>query len=151
MARSQETFNKKEREKKRQKKKKEKAEKKEQRKLDALEGNKEESMFMYVDENGNLTATPPDPAKKLKIKIEDIHVSVPKKGKLQEQDIVRKGTVKFFNTEKGYGFIIDKETKESVFVHMAGLIDEIKEGNSVIFEVEMGQKGPNAVKVKRAD
>ena len=49
---------------------------------------------------------------------------------------------------KGYGFIKDSETKESVFVHVNNLIDEIKEGNLVSFEVEMGQKGPTAVKVK---
>ena len=66
MARSQETFNKKEREKKKIKKKKDKAEKKQSRKSE--ESRSFEEMIMYVDENGNLTPTPPDPSKKKKIR-----------------------------------------------------------------------------------
>ncbi|MCB2208784.1 MAG: cold shock domain-containing protein [Bacteroidetes bacterium] len=61
---------------------------------------------------------------------------------------MRKGTVSFFNDSKGFGFIRDSETKESVFVHANNLLEEIKEGNLVSFEVEMGHKGPTAVKVK---
>jgi cold shock CspA family protein len=63
-------------------------------------------------------------------------------------DPIRKGTVSFFNDSKGFGFIRDSETKESVFVHANNLLEEIKEGNLVSFEVEMGHKGPTAVKVK---
>ncbi len=148
MARSQESFSKKEREKKRQKRKKEKAERKEQRKADAPESKSFEDMLMYVDEFGNLTPTPPDPSKKRKIRKEDIEISVPKQGAAPPQDIVRKGTVKFFNDEKGYGFIVDRETRESIFVHANGLVDEIRENDRVTFEVVMGQKGPNAVGVK---
>lgn len=148
MGKSQQSFNKKEREKKRQKKRKEKAEKKEQRRLDLENGVTTQQEFMYVDEFGNLTPTPPDPANKLEINAEDIQVSVPKKGDLPEEDPIRNGSVKFFNTEKGYGFIIDKVTKESIFVHAAGLIDEIENNSIVTYEVEMGQKGPNAVRVK---
>ncbi len=66
------------------------------------------------------------------------------------QDTVRKGIVTFFNDSKGYGFIKDQETQESVFVHMNGLIDPIKDNSKVTFEVEMGHKGPNAVKVRLA-
>ncbi len=150
MSKSQETYSKKEREKKRQKRKREKAEKREQRKLDAKDGINEEPMFMYVDENGNLTPTPPDPAKKLKFKAEDIDVSTPKKGEESAMDVIRTGVVKFFNDEKGYGFIIDQETKESIFVHAAGLIDQIRDNVKVKYEVEMGPKGPNAVAVKLA-
>ena len=54
----------------------------------------------------------------------------------------------FFNDSKGYGFIRDAETQESVFVHINNLTEPIKENNRVSFEVEMGPKGPNAVKVK---
>ncbi|MDB4303817.1 cold shock domain-containing protein [Desulfosarcina sp.] len=61
---------------------------------------------------------------------------------------MRKGIVSFFNDSKGYGFIKDSETSESVFVHINNTLEEIKEGNVVIFEVEMGQKGPTAVNVK---
>jgi cold shock CspA family protein len=62
--------------------------------------------------------------------------------------LIRKGIVTFFNDSKGYGFIKDMETQESVFVHVNGLVESIKENNKVTFEVEMGQKGPNAVNVK---
>ncbi|HFA50840.1 MAG TPA: cold shock domain-containing protein [Bacteroidetes bacterium] len=148
MARSQETFNKKEREKKRRKKQKEKAERKEQRKLETRDGKSFDDMVMYVDEYGNLTPTPPDPSKKLKFKKEDMEISIPKKGSLPAQDPVRKGTVKFFNDEKGYGFIVDRETRDSIFVHANGLIDQIRDNDRVSFEVKMGPKGPNAVAVK---
>lgn len=64
---------------------------------------------------------------------------------------MKKGTVKFFNTEKGFGFIQDEESNKDVFVHKTGLIDNIRDNDKVEFEVEQGQKGPNAVNVKLAD
>jgi len=148
MARSKETYSKKEREKKRQKKRKDKAEKKEQRKQEIAEGRIVEPEFMYVDEDGNLTPEPPDPLKKRKFNKEEIMISVPKQEDKGEMDPNRVGTVKFFNDDKGYGFIIDSETKESIFVHAAGLLEQISEGNKVAFVVERGMKGLNAVKVK---
>jgi len=60
------------------------------------------------------------------------------------------GKVKFFNTEKGFGFIKDHDTNEEYFVHHTGLIDRIKEEDEVTFDVEQGKKGPNAVRVKKA-
>jgi CspA family cold shock protein len=62
---------------------------------------------------------------------------------------MKTGTVKFFNTEKGFGFIKDDETNNEVFVHKTGLIDNIREDDHVTYEVEQGQKGLNAVNVKR--
>ena len=61
---------------------------------------------------------------------------------------MNKGTVKFFNESKGFGFIIDDESKTEYFVHVTGLIDEINEGDSVEFELQEGRKGLNAVNVK---
>ncbi len=61
-----------------------------------------------------------------------------------------KGTVKFFNDSKGFGFIVDEETGNDVFVHVSGLVDEVKENDEVTFEVADGRKGPNAVDVKLA-
>ena len=61
-----------------------------------------------------------------------------------------KGTVKFFNDAKGFGFIIDDETSKEYFVHVSGLIDEIREGDTVEFEITEGKKGLNAVDVKIA-
>jgi cold shock CspA family protein len=148
MGRSQETFNKKEVRNKKEKKRKEK----EKKKLARKEGEKKSSlddMMAYVDENGMITSAPPDPTKKVEVKLEDIEIGIPSREN-EVFDPIRKGTVAFFNDSKGYGFIKDSETKESVFVHVNNLIDEIKEGNLVSFEVEMGQKGPTAVKVKLA-
>lgn len=62
---------------------------------------------------------------------------------------MKEGTVKFFNKNKGFGFITDSETNEEVFVHMSGLIDEIDQDDKVKFSTEQGQKGLNAVNVER--
>ena len=148
MAKSQETWNKKELEKKKQQKKKDKEAKREERKANAKEGKSFDDMIAYVDENGNFSSTPPDPNKKKIIRSADIEVGVRRQDPSQQQDPIRTGNVTFFNDEKGYGFIKDSETQESVFVHVRGLIDPIKENNKVQFEVEMGHKGPNAVRVK---
>ncbi len=59
-----------------------------------------------------------------------------------------KGTVKFFNDSKGFGFIVEADTNKEHFVHISGLIDEIREGDEVEFELEQGKKGLNAVNVK---
>ena len=57
---------------------------------------------------------------------------------------MNKGTVKFFNDSKGYGFIIDNDSKKEYFVHVSGLIDEVREGDEVEFELQEGKKGLNA-------
>jgi CspA family cold shock protein len=61
---------------------------------------------------------------------------------------MKKGTVKFYNETKGFGFIIDDESKEDHFVHATGLIDEVKEGDEVEFELQEGKRGLNAINVK---
>lgn len=106
-----------------------------------------EDMIAYIDEDGNITDTPPDPAKKKVINVEDIQLGAGPRDD-SDYDPIRKGRVKFFNDDKGYGFILDLETQESVFVHINNTVDDIREGHKVIFEVEMGPKGPNAVNVK---
>ena len=151
MGRSQETFGKKDNEKKRAKKKTEKEERKAERQANAKSGQPLEEMFAYVDEDGNISATPPDPKKKRIIKDEDIQIGVARRTDDDDADPVRTGTVSFFNDSKGYGFIRDSQTQESIFVHANGLAaGPIKEGDKVNFEVEMGQKGPTAVRVKAA-
>jgi cold shock CspA family protein len=146
MAKSQQTFNKKEREKKRLKKRKDKLEKKEERRANS-EGGSLESMMAYVDENGNITDTPPDPAKKKKVIAASIEIGVPKK--IDEGPVVHIGKVSFFDTSKGYGFIKENDTQESYFVHVNGLIDSIQEGDKVTYDLERGMKGMNAVRVKK--
>lgn len=147
MAKSQQTFNKKENEKKRLKKRLDKQKKKEERKANAENGGFE-SMIAYVDENGNLTDTKPDPAKKKKVDINSIQIGVPKR---EAEDVIteRKGKVEFFNDSKGYGFIKENETGEKFFVHANGLLEDIEENDKVSFELEHGLKGLNAVKVKK--
>ncbi|REE81681.1 cold shock CspA family protein [Lutibacter oceani] len=145
MAGSQETFGKKEREKKRLKKKKDKLLRKEERKASG-----QDSMFVYVDEFGQLTDTPPDPAKKIKVDAESIEIGIPKKEDREEEAAVdRQGKVSFFDTSKGFGFIIDTVSQEKFFVHVSGLLEEIKENDKVTFELEKGLKGMNAVRVKK--
>ncbi len=61
---------------------------------------------------------------------------------------MNKGTVKFFNDTKGFGFISDEEANKEYFVHVSGLVDEIREGDTVEFELQEGRKGLNAVNVK---
>ena len=142
MGRSQETFNKKE------KKRKEKEQKRLARRENEKKGSLDD-MIAYVDENGNITSTPPDPGKKKSAtKLEDIEVSVPRREKDEDANTERKGVVSYFNESKGYGFIRDSETKESIFVHVENILEEIKEGNMVSFEKVKGHKGPTAIKVK---
>lgn len=147
MGRSQETFNKKEVRNKKEKKRKEKAAKRMAKK----DGDKKSSlddMIAYVDENGMITNEPIEPGQKSKVKLEDIEISVPKGNNRDDEDPIKKGTVTFYNDSKGYGFIKDSVTKNNVFVHANNVIGEIKEGNLVTYEVEMGQRGPAAVNVE---
>ncbi len=147
MGRSQESFNKKEVRKKKEKKRLDK----EKKRLARKDGDKKgglDNMIAYVDENGMLTNTPPDPTAKKKTKAEDIEVSIPKQDESMKADPIRKGKLTFWNDSKGYGFIRDSETQDSVFVHVNEFKDDIMEGNTVTFEVEKGLKGPAAVRVK---
>ena len=67
---------------------------------------------------------------------------------IQKMDSKTQGTVKFFNSEKGFGFIKHDDSNKETFVHVSGLIDEIKENDKVEFDLQNGQKGMNAVNVK---
>ncbi|MBC7920143.1 MAG: cold shock domain-containing protein [Ferruginibacter sp.] len=144
-----ETFNKKEKEKLRQKKKKDKQEKKEDRKANALKGQPLNQMLAYVDENGNLSSTPPDPRRKRSVNEEDIQIGVAKQENVAAQPVTRQGVVTFFNASKGYGFIRDQQTQESIFVHINALVEPINEQDKVSFSVTSTPKGPNAIDVKK--
>jgi cold shock CspA family protein len=148
MAKSRETYNKKEKEKKRLKKKQDKEEKKEARKSVSNKGGEFDDMIAYVDADGNITDTPPDPTQRKKVEAESIAVSVSRKADVEPEDLVRTGKVTFFNASKGYGFIKDQESQESIFVHVKGLIDTIEENDKVTFETEKTPKGLSAVEVR---
>lgn len=144
-----ETMGKKDREKKKQRKKQDKAEKMLNRKENNNKGKGLEDMMMYLDENGNLSPTPPDPRRMREIAPELIQVGVPKKEDLPPEDKTRTGIVRFFDITKGYGFIDDAITKESIFVHKNRVSENIQEGHKVSFETEKTPKGLSAIKVKR--
>jgi cold shock CspA family protein len=149
MAKSQITSSKKENEKRKLEKRKEKEQRREERKANARDGNNLDEMIAYVDEFGNISSTPPDLTKKRAIKEEEIEIgSRNKEG--ARTNTTRKGKVTFFNTSKGYGFIKDLQTQESIFVHVNSLSSPIKENDLVSFETERGPKGLNAVNVKPA-
>jgi cold shock CspA family protein len=147
MGRSQETFNKKEVKNKKEKKRKEK----EKKRLIRKETGKKSSfddMIAYVDEFGMISSTPPDPNKKIVIDVNSIELGSTKNDPLQKPDYIRKGVVTFFNDSKGFGFIRDMESKQSVFVHANNLQEKIKENNVVAFELGKGPKGATALNVR---
>ena len=141
-----ESWNKKDREQKKKKAKKDKAEKMQERKEKTKDSF--DNMIAYLDENGHLSPTPPDPRKRVEIKLEDIQIGVPEYVPPTQEELTRTGKVTFFNTAKGFGFIKDLTSQESIFVHANNLSVSIKENDKVTFEVEPGQRGPMAVNVK---
>lgn len=149
MARSQAASTKKEKEKQKLQKRKEKEQRKQERKANSQEGKSLEEMMAYVDENGNITSTPPDPTKKKVINTEDIVIGATKIEHIKP-DTERTGKVTFFNTSKGYGFIKDDQTQESIFVHISAITAPLKENDKVSFTTERGNRGLSAVNVKKA-
>lgn len=141
------SFNKREIEKNKQQKRKEKQQKREERKNNPTDSF--DDMIAYVDENGVITSTPPDIANKQKVEIESIAISTPKKEDIE--DPILQGRVEFFNSEKGYGFIKHIGSTDKYFFHISSAPASIVEGNMVIFELERGTKGMNAVRIALAN
>ena len=143
MGRSQQSFGKREREKKKQKRKEEKAKRREERKNNPeLQADE----FTYVDEFGNFHDTPPEKADK--VDAEEIVLGVPPKAETEDDDPVKSGVVTTFHASKGFGFIREKQSQESIFFHISDCEEEVVENNMVSFEIEYGPKGANAKKVK---
>jgi len=145
MGRSQETSNKKEVRSKQDKKRKDKEKKRIFKKENDNGGG---SMIAYVDEFGMISSTPPDFDRRKNTNAEDIEISIPKRDASQKSNPIRKGILTFFNDSKGFGFIRDLETQDSVFVHVNNFQEQIQQDNVVSFEVENGQRGPAAVNVR---
>ena len=129
-------------------KRKEKEERREERKANAKDGKSLDDMMAYVDEYGNISSTPPDPTKVKGVKTDDIVIGVPRQLE-SKVATVRQGHVVFFNGSKGYGFIKDDESGESIFVHNNDLTSPVKENDAVTFETQKGVKGLAAVRVKK--
>ena len=104
-----------------------------------------DDMIAYVDENGNITDTPPQLRPKVEIQLEDIVIATPKKEDIAAEPL--KGRVEYFNTEKGYGFIKDLASTEKYFFHISSAPEGIGEGRIVLFELMRGTRGMNAVKI----
>ena len=137
------SFNKRELEKKREQKRQEKQKRKEERKANS--SNSFEDMIAYVDENGVISSTPPNQDEKQVVEAESIAISTPKKEEVEEVPL--NGRVEYFNADKGYGFIKDKESTDKYFFHISSAPSAIKEGDHVTFELERGKKGMNAVNI----
>jgi cold shock CspA family protein len=143
------SFNKKDLEKKKEQKRQEKLKRKEERKANGGSGSFED-MIAYVDENGMITSTPPDPQNKQEINIEDIAVSTPKKEDIVEETVLS-GQVEHFNQEKGFGFIKRTGSIEKYFFHISNAPASIAKGNMVTFELERDLRGTSAVKISLAN
>jgi cold shock CspA family protein len=146
MGRSQETYSKKEREKNKVRKRQDKEMKREERKANSDKGKSLEDMMAYVDENGNISNMPPDPKKKKEIIAEEI--SLVPAASIREEEKTHTGKITMFNTDKGYGFIKDSETREGVFVHIKNCLVEVKENDVVFYEIETTPKGVGAINVR---
>jgi cold shock CspA family protein len=141
------TFEKREREKKRQQKQQEKSRRREARKASGTSSGLE-NMMAYVDENGRITSTPPDPSKRKPIDASEIQIGVPPR--VDETVVEHAGRVDVFETSRGFGFIREDGSQERFFFHVSGLLEEVAHGDKVNFDVEQGPKGPNAVRVRKA-
>ncbi len=146
MAKSKESFNKKNKEQKKQKQRNDKQEKMLERKQNAKKGKSLEEMMAYVDENGNITDTPPDPKKRKVVVAEDIEIGVPA---MKKEEVWRSGTVQFFDDEKGFGFIIDDQKKERIFFHHSNLLEPVKIMDKVQYDIQSGERGWVAVEIKK--
>lgn len=143
------SYNKREIEKKKQEKRLEKQKRKEERKANAGSGLLED-MIAYVDANGVIRDTPPDPVQKQEIDIDDIEVSTPKKEEVGEPDPYR-GRVEYFDRNKGFGFIKSATNMDKYFFHVSSAPAGIDEDDKVTFDLERGKKGMNAVNIVITD
>ena len=139
------TFSKKAQQQKKAKKKQDKLERREERKTNNDKGKSLDDMIVYLDEYGNLTDVPPDQQKRTAIKASDIQLGAAP----QLEDVTFTGVVSLFFTEKGYGFITQDGSRETVFVHCNNLTEHIVEKDKVSFEKEKTPKGYAAINVKK--
>ena len=121
MARAFGTFNKREHEKKKVQKRKDNEQRKEERKANVKESKSLEDMLAYVDENGNLSSTPPNESKRRVIKETEIDLTSRNKGGA-EPNPLRSGAVRYFDESKGFGFIKDKDSQMEFFFHFSSAI-----------------------------
>lgn len=148
MAKSRESFDKKSKAQKKIKQRRDKAQKMEDRKAEAKKGKSLEDMIAYVDENGNITDTPPDTKNRKPVQLEDIQIAIPA-GNIR--DTVRTGTIHFFNEEKGFGFVTDNSNGQQVFFHGSNISFLPKKADKVLFDTDMNDRGVIAVNLRKPE
>jgi cold shock CspA family protein len=146
MAKSKQSFQKNEKEKKKKQTHKEKEERKALRKTNSNKGKGFDSMIAYVDHNGQLSDTPPDPKLKVEVRAEEILLGA-RSFIREEVQTQRTGRVAIYNTDRKFGFIKDSVTQERIFFHIADTSGEIREGDTVNYEIVRGPKGLSAARV----
>jgi len=147
MAKSKETFNKKQKEQQRLKQKQDKLQKKEEKKANKKKGATLEDMMAYIDEYGNLSDRPPDPRNMKPVELADIQISVPKQ--VEGEEVMRNGVVIFYNNDKGFGFINDQMSGERIFFHVNDTQEPLGESDKVKFLTERSPRGLNAVRIEK--
>jgi len=148
MAKSRETFNKREKEKQRQREKQQKREKIKERKANHVKGKSLDQMMAYIDENGNITSTPQDPRRRSAVKIEDIQIGVPQRP--EGDSPLNEGIVEYFNEAKGFGFIVDGNGGK-YFFHVNQVLKPVAENDKVSFQPEKTPKGWSAIDVRKTE
>jgi len=148
MAKSQETYNKKEVRNRKEKKRKDKEQKRLERRTVTRGSGSLDDMMAYVDENGMITSERPEPGRKSMINAAEIEISTPRQTAETQESKTRTGIITFFNDSKGYGFIRDLANNQNVFVHINDMEEKLSENNKVSFEIEKGNRGLKAVRVK---
>jgi cold shock CspA family protein len=148
------TYSKRDNEKKKQEKRVEKQKKKESRKLNDKPAGFDD-MIAYVDENGRISSTPPSernndmPAKSNRDQDHSHENTAMEQRKSGNNMTELKGRVEHVNAEKGYGFIKETSQTDKYFFHVSGLLDAIQVGDAVLFDLERGKKGYNAVRIRK--
>lgn len=146
-----ETFSKRERRKKKIERRREKELRREERRQTPVKQKSLEEMMAYVDENGNLSDTPPNPNNAYKVAAEDIVIDVPR-AQSDNPEAMPTGVVTYFDPSKGYGFIINDQSQERLFVHVNSLAEpgsELNIGDKVSYTASRSPRGMQAIAVSK--
>lgn len=148
-----ETFSKRERRKKKIERRREKENRRDERRQIPVKRKSLEEMMAYVDENGNLSDTPPDPKNAYKATLDDIIIDTPKAFP-DDPEALLIGVVSYFDPSKGYGFITNERTQDRLFVHVSDLIQPnatLSMGDKVSYTATRSPRGMQAVGVSKQD
>lgn len=148
MAKPKQTSQKSEREKKKKIKQREKEEKRIQRKATSNKGKGFEEMLAYMDHNGQISSTPPDPKLKVEVKLEDIQMGA-RSFIVDRGTEIKTGRIAIFNSERNFGFIKDSLSQEKIFFHISDTNYQVNEGDLISYELKSGPKGFSAGNISK--